>query len=266
MSFISRSLDLFVILYCTYIYGASGNEPNSHYQNVEQSENQRRRPTTMHSMPIACRVCDRVFFDNVSLVLHFECHLKDEIPTPGQHSRSPTSLQSDKHLSFNSAHFSCPFVERMSEARHIAVPGTNDYSRPCSLPVCSEKTPNGLLRDVSLVEIPVLNSIPPLNSSFDARWKLSQSTVHSTMSQKTATSSPSHPIFYPQLGTSRLPHGLAALPLQLNEQNGRGSLCNSRNPQINQLAEPCKEIIVISDDEEDENRSPVETLDLTLKL
>lgn len=263
------SLNFIVILYCTYIHGVSGEQPNSHIRNAEQSENQGRRPTTNPSMPIACRVCDKVFFDNISLVLHFECHLDDEILIPGEHSRSPTALQGNKNLSSNPSYFSCPFVERMSEVHHVAVPVTSDDSRAHWLPVSSMKTPNGLPRDAGIVQIPVVNSIPPLSSSFDARWGLLQSDVRSTMSRRTTSSSLSHPPFYTKLGRPcRFPRGLAALPLHLNEQNNIGNFSISRNPEINQnqLAEPCKEIVVISDDEEDNNSSPVEMLDLTLKL
>lgn len=209
MSFISRSLNFFVIFYCTYLFGVSISEPNSHDKNIEQSENKRRRPMTTHSTPIACRVCDKIFFDNVSLVLHFECHLEDEIPTPG-----------DRPLSLSTSKTSCSLVERTNEAHH---------------------------------------SMPP--SSLDAGWKSSKS-----ISQKKAsTSSLRQPLFHSQLSESRAAHGLAAVPLQLNEQNGKRRI-HGRKPQMKHSKKPCKDIIVISDDEEDGNNSPKETLDLTLKL
>lgn len=269
MTFFSRSLNFIVFLYYTYIHGVSGDQSISHIQNAEQSENQGRRPTINSSVPIACRVCDKIFFDNISLVLHFECHLNDEILFPGEHIRSPTALPGNRNLSSSPSSFSSPFVERMSEIHHAAVPVMGEDSRAHRLPGGSTNTTNGLPTDVGSVQIPVVNPIPPLSLSLDARLGLLQSGVRSTMSRRTSSSSLSYPPFYTKLGRSSMfPRGLAALPLHLNEQNNIGNFSISRNQEINQnqIAEPYKEIVVISDDEEDNSSSPVEMLDLTLKL
>ncbi|KAK4427822.1 hypothetical protein Salat_1551200 [Sesamum alatum] len=218
-------------------------QPNSYYGNMEESE-KKRRATTRPSMPIACRVCDRVFLDNVSLVLHFdESHNADDVPMPGQQSRT----LSDIPLSF---------------------PEMNDYPRPCSLPVFPAKAPNRLSRDVSDVQIPVLNSMPPLSLPFDGRWR---PTWLSTISQRATPSSlSSRAVFYPQVGAAKAARGSAAVPLQLNKQNRGGQYSKYRNRKVKQLKKPCKEIIVISDDDDngddDKQNGPVETLDLTLKL
>ncbi|KAL1561722.1 hypothetical protein AAHA92_04387 [Salvia divinorum] len=63
-------------------------KPIPDYRYSEQFEN--RSPTGWRGIPIACRVCNRVFFDNVSLVLHFECHVTDT---------DLESLQSERRLS-----------------------------------------------------------------------------------------------------------------------------------------------------------------------
>lgn len=268
MSFFSMSLNFIVILYCTYIHGVSGEQPIYHIRNAEQSENQQRRPMINSSMPIACRVCDKIFFDNISLVLHFECHLNDETLFPGEHGRSPTTLQGNRNFSSSPSSFSSPFVERMSEIHHATVPLLSEYSRAHLLPDGSTNTTNGLPRGVGSVQRPVVNPIPPLSSSLDAGLGLFQSDVCSTMSRRTTSSSLSYPPYYNKSGRSRrFPRGLAALPLHLNEQNNIGNFSGSSNPEINQnqVAEPYKEIVVISDDEED-NNNPVEMLDLTLEL
>lgn len=243
-------------------------KPNSHYQNVEQSENQ-RRPLSSHSMLIACRVCDRVFFDNVSLVLHFECHLKDEISIPRQHGQDLASLQSGGQLSLSLSLYPCSSVQRMNETCHVVFPRMDDCCRPCPLPVSSAITPNLTPRDASLVHIPVLNSMPPINSSFDALLNLSQPIHHSVMSPYGTTSSSTHPLMYSQVGARDFVYGSAAAPLlqlQLREQNGgQAHFSDYTNPHISQLEKSIPEIIIISDDEEDDNKNAAE-IDLTLKL
>ncbi|KAG8373183.1 hypothetical protein BUALT_Bualt12G0144600 [Buddleja alternifolia] len=220
---------------------------NSHYQNMLRTPGARLTP-------IACRVCDRVFFDNVSLVLHFECHLKDDVLTPG-------------HLSLNLSCFSCPSVGRMNGGCHLVFPRMNNCSMPCPSPVSSSITSNVSPRDVT-VHMPVLNSMPPINPSFDARGESSQSTHRSTMSSNRATSSLTHPLINSQLGARSFSRGLVPVPpLVLHEQTGgQGHLSDYKDPHImQQFEKPTEEIILISDDEEDDKKDAIE-LDLTLKL
>ncbi|KAL3634454.1 hypothetical protein CASFOL_021508 [Castilleja foliolosa] len=182
------------------------------------SEN-RKRHMGSRLTPIACRVCDKVFFNNVSLVLHFECHLGDEkFIAPRMHDRDLALLPSGRRLPLNFSSFSSS-VEgmAMSEASRAAFPKMNKRLKPLSV-----LTPNAIPTDASLVDVPVLNSIPSINLYDVRRNALSKPFRHSP-----------HPLGY-------------------------------KNPGKNQLEKPVQEIIVISDDE-DENKNADE-IDLTLKL
>ncbi|KAL2242623.1 UNVERIFIED_CONTAM: hypothetical protein Sindi_0380300 [Sesamum indicum] len=208
-------------------------------------------------MPIACCVCGRVFFDNLSLVLHFECHLKDKTPTPKQNSRDLMALQSGKDCSFSSS--------QMNQPCHMVFQRINEF-RHSPLPVSSTVTPDVTPRDVSLVHPPAFNSIPEINSSFGGRWNLLEPIRHSTMMYHTPASTSTYPLMYSQLGSRSFGCGSPLPPLQLREQNpGQGWFADYKNPQIKQLDKPIPEIIVISDDEEDDDNNTDE-IDLTLKL
>lgn len=242
----------------------SRSKPISDHHDADQSEN-RKRPKSSHSMAIACRVCDRVFFDNISLILHFECHLKNEDIIPEQLGRNLASLRADRHLSLSLSPFSSS-VEKKTEACHAASPGMNDCFRPCPL-VSSVITPNVAPKNVIPVQKPVLNPMAPINASFDARWNLSQPIHRSIMSHYRPTSSLTPSLMYSQLGASSLAYDSASVPpLQIREQNaGQGCFSDYKNPRMKQFEKPVPEIIIISDDEEDDNKSAPE-IDLTLKL
>ncbi|KAG6423077.1 hypothetical protein SASPL_113461 [Salvia splendens] len=104
-------------------------KPTANYRYSEQFGNGSH--TGRRRIPIACRVCDRVFFDNVSLVLHFECHLTDT---------DLESLQSEQRLS--SGRSPCSYssfgevFQRMddcSRSRPSAIPVLN-VSQPITCP------------------------------------------------------------------------------------------------------------------------------------
>ncbi|KAL3828260.1 hypothetical protein ACJIZ3_017062 [Penstemon smallii] len=142
-----------------------------------------------------------------------------QIPAPSHHSRSVTSLQSESRFPQSS----CSYVGRTSEARHVQSPSMNDFLRPSSLPVRSVESPNVLPKDVKLVQLPVANSMPPSGARSCAR-------------------------------------GLATLPaLPLMAKGGQGPSLVYRSPWNIQFKRPSEEIIIISDDEEDQ-------IDLTLRL
>ncbi|KAL8048215.1 hypothetical protein ABFS82_07G048900 [Erythranthe guttata] len=254
MSLISRGFNFFVVFYCTFIHGMSENEPNS--KNNDRSENPRRRPRTSPSTPIACRVCDRIFFDNVSLVLHFECHLEEDLYKPGPHTNTPPpSIQNEKKpQSLNPPKIYGRSVEMSPRNK---VPKTNNRSKPPrSFPVRSDNRTDVVLTDAGLIEIPVLNSMPPLSPSFDARMKSLQ---HSSSSRT---------LFYPRARrVVANPNGTTGVvPFQSNNKN-EGRL-NYRKPQIRHLAMRCRPInvVIISDDDGDDKSNPKEMLDLTLRL
>lgn len=226
----------------------STNESSSHNQNMEQSGNL-KKPVATNSMPIACRVCDKVFFDNLSLVYHFEAHLEDENSNPILQGRTMAALQSSWNLSLN----------KMSQAYYVDIPKMNYYLKSCSLPIPSATPPNVLPSTV--VQMPVLNSMPPLRPSVDACHNLPPPNFHSAMSHKAVASSSTRPLIHSPVGPrSGFARGMATVPpLHLREQNGhRGRVAGYKRPHINQLKKPSQEIIVISDDEEE--------IDLTLKL
>lgn len=204
----------------------SPTKPIPDHRHSEEFEN--GWPTGSRGMPIACRVCNRVFFDNVSLVLHFEVHVKDGIRLRG---RDLASLRSEQHLSSSwspSSYYSLAKVfQRM-----------NDCLRSHPLPVPSAIAPNRTPRDPNLLYIPVLDVSQPI------------------MSRYGATSSSTRPLMYSQVGPRNFAYGAAAAALPLREQNG----VQTRFP-----GHKNQEIIVISDDDEDENKSSVE-IDLMLKL
>ncbi|KAG6393076.1 hypothetical protein SASPL_147306 [Salvia splendens] len=106
-------------------------------------------------MPIACRVCDMVFFDNVSLVLHFECHVNDGYRL---RARDLASLQSEQRLSSSGPPCSYSALARRFQRM-------NDCLRSDPLPVPSETTPNRTPRDPNLLHIPELNASQPIKYS-----------------------------------------------------------------------------------------------------
>ncbi|KAL1536151.1 hypothetical protein AAHA92_28844 [Salvia divinorum] len=111
-------------------------------------------------MPIACRVCNMVFFDNVSLVLHFECHVKDGFRL---RSRDLASLRSEQHLSPSGS--PCSYSSLARRFQRI-----NDCLRSHPSHVPSEIAPNRTPRDPNLRYIPVLNvSQPIMYSQVDHR-------------------------------------------------------------------------------------------------
>ncbi|KAH6778055.1 hypothetical protein C2S52_006435 [Perilla frutescens var. hirtella] len=214
----------------------------SDYQNSEQFDNG-RRPSGSRSGPIACRVCDKVFFDNVSLVLHFECHVKDGFRLSG---RDLASLRRGQHMPSSWSPYSRSSFARMNEARHAAFSRMSDYFRPC--PSSVNRTPS----DPNRLYIPVMNVSQPIH--------------HSITSQYGATSSSSCPLMYSQSGARNFAYGSAVAPLlQSREQNGGQTHFPDNIPPISQLENPIQEIIILSDDEEDDNKSTAE-IDLTLKL
>ncbi|KZV43581.1 hypothetical protein F511_20843 [Dorcoceras hygrometricum] len=214
---------------------------------MEQSGNL-KKPVGTNSMAIACRVCDKVFFDNLSLVYHFESHLEDENSNPSLQGHTMAALQSSWNWSVN----------RMSQSYYVDIPKMNYYLKSCSLPIPSATPPNVLPSNV--VQMPMLNSMPPLRPSVDACQNLSQPNFRSAMNHKAVASS-STPLIHSQVGPrSGFARGMGTVPpLHLREQNGRrGRVAGHKRPQINQLKKSVQEIIVISDDEEE--------IDLTLKL
>ncbi|KAK4421780.1 hypothetical protein Salat_2128600 [Sesamum alatum] len=154
----------------------------------------------------------------------------------------------------------------MNEPCHMVFQRIND-SRHYPLPVSSAVTPHVTPRDIGLVQTPVLNSMPPISSSFDGRWNLAQPPIcHSTMIYHRPASSSTYPLMYSQLCSRSFGFGSPLPPLQLREQHPRqGWAADYNSPEIKQLEKPIPEIIVISDDEEDDNKND-EKIDLTLKL
>ncbi|CAA0818691.1 Unknown protein [Striga hermonthica] len=226
-------------------------------QSMEPSDN-RKRPTGSRLTPIACRVCNEVFFNNVSLILHFESHVKDEVSMA---SLDLTFLQSGRHSSLNPPPFSSS-VEQTG----------NPHCEPRPHSVSSASTLNALQPDGTLVDIPVLNPMLPIDPSLDGQINgenISKTLHHSTrIHRRVIPSASSYPLIYSQVGMGSFgPPGSKSLllPLQFRGKiGGQGQLLVYKNPHLKQLENPIPEVIVISDDEEDENKSA--EIDLTLKL
>lgn len=123
-------------------------KPIPDYRHSEEFEN--GRPSGVRGMPIACRVCNRVFFDNVSLVLHFEVHVKDGVRVRG---KDLASMRSDQHLSSSWSPCSYSSLARVFQRM-------NDCLKSRPLPVPSAVAPT----DPNLLYIPVLNSSQPIMS------------------------------------------------------------------------------------------------------
>ncbi|KAG6394886.1 hypothetical protein SASPL_145477 [Salvia splendens] len=113
------------------------------------------RPTGLRGMPIACRVCDIVFFDNVSLVLHFECHVNEGFRL---RARDLASLRSEQRLSSSGPPCSYSALARRFQRM-------NDCLRSHPLPVPSEIAPNHTPRDPNPLYIPLLNTSQPIKYS-----------------------------------------------------------------------------------------------------
>lgn len=223
---------------------------NSVYQNVE---NQGRRCRSRLT-PIACIVCEMVFFDNISLVLHFQCHQQSE--NQGRHSRSPIAcimcnmvffdnvslvLHSESHLpaeiSIPSGDLPTlspcpsPSVERTNEARS---PRENKcFIRPSPVPV-SFTTPDLAPRDANRM----LNSMQPIISSSDAT------------SLYGSTSSSTHPLS----GSRTFAFG----PTTAQQNEGQACPPNPGIPCDNQPEEP--EVVDLNDtyeevEEEEEEKA-----------
>lgn len=194
-------------------------------QNSVKTEN--GRPLGSRSTPIACRVCNMVFYDNVSLVLHFESHVEDGCRLRG---RELAALRGDQRVSSRWSPYSYSSMARVYSRM-------NDRLRSRPLRVPSAAPPNGALRDPNLFCIPVFNVPQPFVSRYGA------------------APPPTCPLMYSQMGPQNFGYGSAMAP-QLGEQNGGQMRFEDRRDQ---------EIIVISDDEGDENKK-TEEIDLTLKL
>lgn len=215
----------------------------------QQPENQGRH-TRSRQTPLACIVCDKVFLDNASLVMHIECHLRGENLITGQHNGYLASLQSRSPLSLSFSPSSSS-VERTNEARS---PRVNNCFRPSPLPVSSAPTD---------ANFSVLNSMPPLSSSFGARSNVPQPIhfpVMSGISLCGSSSTSTHPLAY----------GPTAAPLlHLPEQNaGQARFPNHRIPHNNEHKRT--DLIVSSDsyeeEEEKEEEKDEEAIDLSLRL
>lgn len=184
-------------------------------RNSEKNEN--GRPSGSRSTPIACRVCNKVFFDNVSLVLHFECHVKEGFRL---RNRDIAALRGGQRFSSRWSPYSYSSLARVFTRM-------NDRLRSRPLRVPSASTPNRAPVDPNLIFLPVLNVSQPF------------------LSRCGATPSSTCPLMYSQFGAQDFASGSGMAP-HLREHRDQ-------------------EIIVISDDEEDENKK-TEEIDLTLKL
>ncbi|GER41717.1 zinc finger protein [Striga asiatica] len=198
---------------------SSRSKTSSPSQSMEPSDN-RKTPTGSRLTPIACRVCNEVFFNNVSLILHFESHVRDEVSMA---RLDLAFLQSGRHSSLNSPPFSSS-VEQTGN------------------PHCE---PDGTLVDISKT----LRHLTRIHRRF-------------------TPSASSYPLIYSEAGMRSFgPAGSESVlfPLQFRGKiGGQGQLLAYKNPHLKQLEKPIPEVIVISDDEEDENKSA--EIDLTLKL
>lgn len=227
---------------------------NSGYQNEEQSEDQGRCSRFENEDAIACVECGMVFFDKVSLVLHYGCHhLPGKISILGQHSGNLASFQSGGALSLRLSPYSSPSLERTNEA---ASPRVNNCFRFSPLPIYTNF---------------VLNSMPPMKSSFDALLNVPQPIHCSVMSGTSfygSTSSSTRPVMCSQLGPKTSAYGPTPAPhLRLPEQRaGRARFRNSRIPHNNQPEEPVLIVLSDSDEEAAVGENSAEEIDLTLKL
>lgn len=215
--------------------------------NSEQLENG-RRPSGSPLVPIACRVCNQTFSDNVSLVLHFESHVNDGIMLRGEDLASLGSAQQSS--SSRSPARSSP--ARVDDSHLYEFSLMNDCFRPRSLPANRKPT------DRNRIYIPMMSAVPSPSPP-----------IHNSCMRRRygATSSSTCPFLSSQMGARNSACGSTMAPhLQLREQNeGQTPFSDSKNPPISELKKPNQEIVILSDEEEEEDKSAAE-IDLTLKL
>lgn len=216
--------------------------------NSEQSENG-RRPSGSPLVPIACRVCNRTFPDNVSLVLHFEGHVDDGIRLCGD---DLASLQSGQQSSSSRSPGSRSSLARVDDSHLYEFSLMNDCFRPRSLPANRKPT------DRNRIYIPMMSAVPSMSPPIH----------NSKMKRYEATSSSTCPFMSYQLGARNSACGSTMAPhLQLREQNGgQTPSSDSKNPPISELGKPNQEIVILSDDDEEEDNKSAAEIDLTLKL
>ncbi|KAL6535210.1 hypothetical protein OROMI_026584 [Orobanche minor] len=216
----------------------SPGEHTSAYQKIELFES-RKWPTSSCSIPIACRACDEVFFDNVSLVLHFECHLGGEI--------SLARLRGGDGLVFLNGTSPCSScVEQTNEACRAVLPKRNRRSTPDAIPT-----------DIDLVRTPVPNSVSPviINSYFDLGKNGKNLRKDSKPFHRSTTSQ------------CRYRRRAPVPTLRLRGANGeRGQSLNDKNLHLKQPEKPIGKIIVLSDDDDEDESDQNDEIDLRLKL
>ncbi|KAL6522779.1 hypothetical protein OROHE_016626 [Orobanche hederae] len=176
--------------------------------------------------PIACRLCDEIFFDNKSLVHHFQSHFHPD------GTFNPSSLvrnfENEIKLFSSPSKFSISFSAPVNACN-------NHISKSVS------SNPSKKLRLVeSTVQIPSENPI-----------KYEPSALKPNLPRKSGKSSQSIPSTAPSLGKR---------PRTAVKNEAEGSSPGYTMPYINQLEQPVKETRAAGDD------SNHGELDLTLKL